>query len=64
MRFLCFTQNSAILRFSREVQLEDIDRIADIQARIGHGHEINDQIVLHRQPSRVPFSLSRMSKWM
>src|SRR5215469_16268439 len=32
-----------------EVQLEYIDRITHIQARIGHRHKIDDQVVFNRQ---------------
>ena len=32
-----------------EVQLEDIDRIADIKARVGHRHQIDNHIVLSGQ---------------
>ena len=34
------------LEVLNEVEFEDIHRIADIEARVGPGHEVNDQVVL------------------
>src|SRR4029077_3840018 len=37
-----------------EVQLENVDRIADVEAGIGHGDEVNNHVMIGCQPFKFP----------
>ncbi len=65
MRFWCFTQNSAILRFSVKLSLKTSTGVADVECGIGHCGEIDaTEIVLDGEAVRVLRRFSRMPKWM